>query len=317
MMDNKMMMNTRVYTDIQGLQKLKYDSNTAGVKKEVAQQFESILMQMVLSSMRNANKAFSSGMFGSDQMEMYQDLFDKQLSLVMSNSGVGFADMIEKNINQNQSAALAQTPQATESATTTFKSLAPRQNLTEQPEKNAEISAIQSTSSSEQPKKETFKSPEDFVTKLWSAAKYAAKIIGTNPEILLAQAALETNWGKNILPQGKNSTHNLFNIKADSSWDSKITTVQSLEEKNGVLVKEKSNFRSYDSYMESFMDYANFLKQNKRYSESLDNALNPEKFVNSLQNAGYATDQNYADKILKIFSSRSFQNLVTKVKSNA
>jgi flagellar protein FlgJ len=168
------------------------------------------------------------------------------------------------------------------------------------------------------PEEKGFSSPEEFVRKLWPLAKFTASFIGGDPEILLAQAALETHWGKNILPSDKgNSSHNLFNIKADNSWAHKTATVASLEQKNGVLVKEKSLFRSYSSYYDSFLDYANFLKQNNRYADALNKALNPEQFVHALQNAGYATDGDYADKILKIFSSPTFKHLIAKVKQAA
>lgn len=320
MMDDKVALNSKIYTDIQGLQQLRYNykMDQSGVKKEVAQQFESILMQMVMTSMRNANKAFESGLYGSSQMEMYQDLFDKQLSLIMSNSNTGFAKVVEKFIDQTNGGT--KEPVQDKIAENYTRSIE-QQDRTLRPtveSKKAANDLIVTNNPLNEHKKEQFKTPEDFVNKLWSSAKYAAGIIGTSPEVLIAQAALETSWGKNILPHGENksqSSHSLFNIKADPSWNSKVTTMDTLEEKNGVLVKEKSSFRSYDSYSDSFVDYVNFLKDNKRYSESLNKASDPKQFVHALQDAGYATDSHYAHKILKIFSSPVFQNLVTKIKS--
>jgi flagellar protein FlgJ len=162
-----------------------------------------------------------------------------------------------------------------------------------------------------------FSSPEDFVKKLWTTANIAAGILGVHPEILLAQAALETNWGKSILQHSNGrSTHNLFNIKAGNDWNKDTTSINSVEQKQGVLVKEKSTFRSYSSFTDSFFDFVNLLKQNGRYSDVLNKVSDPRQFIQALQKAGYATDQNYADKILKIFSSPMFQNLVSKVKNN-
>jgi flagellar protein FlgJ len=324
MMDDKISLSSRVYTDIQGLKQLQYHADSPAAKKEVAQQFESLLMQMVLSSMREANKAFSGG--STNQMDMYQDLFDKQISLSMSTSGQGFAGMVEKSIDQMQS------PHADTSK------LAPQRSVptAEVPAKISEVKAVAAPTEVkqvEQPmnkpapafkpeaveaekEQETFSSPEDFMKKLWASAKHAASLIGASPELLLAQAALETNWGKNIIPDGKDtSTHNLFNVKAGSGWNNKVATIKTLEEKDGVIAKEKSNFRSYASFKESFMDYVNLLKKNDRYSESVSKAGNPEQFTSALQSAGYATDQNYANKIMKIFSSHGFQDIVTKIKS--
>ncbi len=315
-MDDKVAYDSRVYTDIQGLQNLKYTKDSSAAKKEVAQQFEAMLMQMVMHSMRDANKAFASGgLFGGQDMDLYQDMFDKQMSLLMTNSNLGFAKMVETNINGMQSSPTE--PLETHRMIST----PPLANY--QPAVSAHLSdSEQNVSMSEKSNspnivnnREKFSSPEDFIKKCWPAAKMAASFIGTSPEILIAQAALETNWGKNVLPQdAKNSSHNLFNIKADSNWLSKTTTVDSLEQKNGVLVKEKSNFRSYDSFDESFLDYSNFLRQNNRYSDALTKAQNPEQFINALQDAGYATDQQYANKILKIFTSQNFKNEVAKVK---
>jgi flagellar protein FlgJ len=307
----------KVYTDFQGLHTMRHNSDTGSVKKEVAQQFESILMQMVLNSMRNANKALiGDGMCSSEQMGMYQDLYDKQLTLMLSSSESSFAKLVERSIDQMQS-NLA--PEENTAVSYTHSVQQQDRTIRDITAKVKKEEVVLNPISSIAPKKEaeSFKTPEDFVTKLWSSAKFAASLIGAIPEVLLAQAALETNWGKNILSNHSASSYSLFNIKADDSWKQKVVPMDSLEERNGVLVKEKSNFRSYGSYMDSFLDYVDFLKNNKRYSESLNKASNPKEFVQSLQNAGYATDHNYADKIIKIFSSRMFQNLITKLKTSA
>lgn len=305
--------NSRIYTDIQGLKNLKYEnkSNPEAVKKEVAKQFESILMQMVLTSMRDANKAFASNdLPGGSQMDMYQDMFDKQLSLMLSHDGMGFAKSVEKNIDQMSSHNIKNPSNDSWAAGVVMHP--PHSNDHQvlpdsQGNQHQDYVAVSATNG--------FASPEEFVKKLWATAKATAHTLGVAPEVLLAQSALETNWGKNILQQHDGaSSHNLFNIKAEGNWAKNITTVDSLEQKNGVLVKEKSNFRSYASYIESFSDYANLLKQNTRYSDALNKGSDPSQFIHALQHAGYATDQNYADKILKIYASPMFQGLVAKAK---
>ncbi len=313
-MFNKVTNDSRVYTDIQGLAHLHHEAKTdpEAAKKEVAKQFESILVQMMLRSMRDANKSFASDLFGGDQMEFYQDIFDKQLSLIMSNTGLGFAESIERNIDQNYSHTLNNYSKESHSYTLPTE---PISRQTVEPSYNdLEEERPWKKAKENECKIQTLDTPEEFVKQLWPAAKQAANLIGTHPGIILAQAALETNWGKKVLPYGDNaSSFNLFNIKADNNWDKKTTLMDSLEQKNGVLVKERSSFRSYDSFKDSLMDYANFLKQNTRYNEALKKAPDPRQFVQELQNAGFATDSKYADKILKIFSSRTFQNLLGKM----
>ncbi|MEO8400441.1 MAG: flagellar assembly peptidoglycan hydrolase FlgJ [Gammaproteobacteria bacterium] len=311
-MDDKITYNTRIYSDVQSLKQLHYSQDSVETKKEVSRQFEAILMQMVMHSMRDANKGFaSSGLFGSDQMDMYQDMFDKQLTMSLSNSNLGFAKMVEDNIDQVQH---SNAQGLTNTSGTHLISQEPLQPL----DKSLLPTTEEPLHSEKQPEQSSFASAEDFIKKLWPSAKVAASLIGASPEILLAQAALETNWGKNVLPEARgNSTHNLFNIKADSAWGDKVVRVDSLEQKNGILVKEKSNFRSYDSFDESFMDYVSLLKQNDRYGSALNKAPDPGQFMHALQDAGYATDQNYANKIMKIYSSHNFQDLVTKVKQTA
>lgn len=319
-MNSNFIPSTRVYTNIQDLKQLEYKSNSPETKKEVAQQFEAIFIQMVLSSMRDANKAFSSDLFGSNQMEMYQDIFDKQLALVMSNKGVGFAELVEKNIDRQQGVPSNNEVYGHVTPDTLGQVALPPHTVSQdqiydvlQDEKDRKKPDVQS-----QAVDSVFGSPEEFMKKLWSSAKLAAGVIGAAPEILLAQAALETNWGRKVIPYGKNaSTHNLFNIKAGTNWTAPTSTVDSYEDRDGALVKEKSNFRSYGTYLESFFDYVNVLKQNDRYKETLSKASDPAEFVSALQKAGFATDHQYAEKIMNIFMSPTFQNWVSKLKAGA
>lgn len=323
-MVDKVTHDARVYADVQGLEQLRYQShsNTNAAKKEVSQQFEAMLMQIVVRSMRDANKAFASDLFGSDQMDFYQDMFDKQLTLLTSNSDIGFAKMIEKNIDDHYLKNKAHQQEDT----TNVKSAPDKVPVnhvklptatTNMEKKSADpLQVLENETPYAAPTRVTanFSSPEAFVKGIWSSAKVAARLLGTDPRFLIAQAALETNWGKKILPQSQNtSSHNLFNIKADSSWDKATTTMSTLEQKNGIIAKEKATFRSYDSVMDSFLDYVSFLKQNGRYADALNKATNPQQFAHALQNAGFATDANYADKILKIFSSKMFNNLVANM----
>jgi flagellar protein FlgJ len=252
-------------------------------------------------------------------------MFDKQLSLGLSSRGIGLAAMIEQNIDQQlgvvtkpnkPDAAKNQLPKTE----TNFYPIQPSSNV--HPTLNNKVATIpdQATIATLAPEikkenKTAFGSAQEFVQSLWSSAKHAAGLIGGSPAVLLAQAALETDWGRKIIQHGSgDSSHNLFNIKSDPNWQKATTTASTLEHKEGVLVKEKANFRSYDSFKESFMDYVSLIKNNPRYQKALENAHEPAAYSKALQEAGYATDNQYASKIMGIMKSPQFQALVADMK---
>ncbi|MEL7558635.1 flagellar assembly peptidoglycan hydrolase FlgJ [Stutzerimonas chloritidismutans] len=153
------------------------------------------------------------------------------------------------------------------------------------------------------PSKTRFSSPAEFIATMLPMAEKAAKRLGVEPRFLVAQAALETGWGKSIIKQkdGTNS-HNLFGIKA-TGWDGASAKVTTTEYVNGKATKEVAGFRAYDSFEHSFNDYVRLLENNDRYKPALQVASasgNSERFVNELQRAGYATDPQYARKINQI-----------------
>ncbi|MDD0843885.1 flagellar assembly peptidoglycan hydrolase FlgJ [Pseudomonas sp. Gutcm_11s] len=149
--------------------------------------------------------------------------------------------------------------------------------------------------------KSAFSSAAEFVETMLPLAEEAAQKIGVDARYLVAQAALETGWGKSIIQQSDgSSSHNLFGIKAHGGWQGDSARVLTTEYKGGEAVKEAASFRAYDSYRQSFNDYVSFLQGNGRYQEALDATENPESFVRELQEAGYATDPQYARKIAQI-----------------
>ncbi|WP_068825971.1 flagellar assembly peptidoglycan hydrolase FlgJ [Pseudomonas sp. BMS12] len=149
--------------------------------------------------------------------------------------------------------------------------------------------------------KSAFASAAEFIETMLPMAEEAAQKIGVDARYLVAQAALETGWGKSIIRQSDgSSSHNLFGIKAHRGWDGESARVLTTEYKGGKAVKEAAAFRTYDSYQQSFNDYVNFLQGNGRYQEALASVENPERFVRELQQAGYASDPNYARKIGQI-----------------
>jgi len=149
--------------------------------------------------------------------------------------------------------------------------------------------------------KAAFASAQDFVQTMLPLAQEAADRIGVEPHYLVAQAALETGWGKSILRRGDGgSSHNLFGIKTHGQWQGDSARAITSEYRGGEMVREPANFRAYDSYKQSFHDLVDFLQGNARYKEALASSGNAEQFVNNLQSAGYATDPQYARKINQI-----------------
>jgi flagellar protein FlgJ len=149
--------------------------------------------------------------------------------------------------------------------------------------------------------KKAFADSDEFVATMLPMAEQAAKRIGIDPRYLVAQAALETGWGKSVMRNSDgSSSHNLFGIKATGSWQGEQARAITSEFRDGQFVKETAAFRSYDSYQDSFHDLVSLLQSNSRYQDAVKAADKPEQFVRELQKAGYATDPNYASKISQI-----------------
>jgi len=143
--------------------------------------------------------------------------------------------------------------------------------------------------------------PSQFVRDLMPHARAAAARLGVDPQVLVAQSALETGWGRHLPSDAEGRpSMNLFGIKAHDGWSGERTRASTLEYEGGAMVRKTETFRAYDSIRAAFDDYVNFLQSNPRYTEALRHAGDSERFVRELQKAGYATDPSYADKILAI-----------------
>src|SRR3990167_8616766 len=163
------------------------------------------------------------------------------------------------------------------------------------------------------PGKAAFSSPEEFVATMLPMAQSAAEKIGVDARYLVAQAALETGWGKSIIrQQDGSSSHNLFGIKA-ADWQGESARVLTTEYVDGKPTKESASFRAYGSFEQSFNDYVSFLQNNERYDNALDSAANPKTLVRELQRAGYATDPQYANKVAQIAKQMQTYQAVASV----
>ena len=140
----------------------------------------------------------------------------------------------------------------------------------------------------------------EFVKKHYGQALVASLNSGIFIETLLGQSILETSSGKSLLSSKYN---NYFGIKADKSWKGRSINMRTGEVFNGKSVTINSNFRVYDSFLDSAKDYIKFLKTNPRYTKyGVFKAKDYKEQIQAIKNAGYATGTNYVSAVLKIVS---------------
>lgn len=310
------------FYDIQGLASLRAQASTAPgqATREVGAQFEALFMQMMVKSMREAT--ISGGLFDSNQMDFYQGMFDQQVSLHLSRQGaLGLSDILVEQLDGNP-AATGRTQQAGEELRPELL-LARRGNASPaaamplMPGASTAAPAAASAAATGQsgwlPQ-----SPEEFIRGVWRYAADAAARIGLDPDVLVAQSALETGWGRKVMKAADgSSSFNLFGIKADARWDGASTSVNTLEYRDGIAQVQRASFRVYESIRESFDDYVDFLTSNPRYQDALGKVRDGREFLRELQGAGYATDPAYADKIINIIDTEAYGPVFEALKSTA
>lgn len=297
--------------------------------KQAAKQFEALFLNMMLKSMREATP--KDGLFDSDQSRFYTQMLDQQLVQNLADKGIGLADMVVKQltqtIDQEQEGAIGGAVSLLEEMTAEdgqpLVSLAPAQmkdlpsqlwtNLnraTAKPNFSGIFPAsptnrvgIATSSESEDPFITAANQPGRFVQEVLPHARKVARETGIPAHFMIAQAALETGWGKHQIRQADNQpSFNLFGIKAGGSWRGRVVETMTTEYVAGVPQKAREKFRAYNSYEEAFRDYAELLQSNPRYAGVLK-SRSATAFAWGLQQAGYATDPDYAEKLLKIINS--------------
>lgn len=322
--------------NLQRLKNINIDSNSA--LEEIGKQFESLLVHQMLKSMRSATNVWAKdSIFNSERTAFYQDMLDDQMSIeIVRSQNLGLsqkiaADMQTGVMNSVENTELKESSSKTslynpdknhdaiqfggvqkaryddkahyDDAGMHLSSIASVNisdgkdsglNKQAEPKANNQALAINSEMSVNQ----SFDIPEAFIAEIMPLAKKASEALNVPAEKLVAQAALETGWGKHVIRNADGSTsHNLFGIKADNRWSGNSATVQTLEYFDGQPVNVAAQFRSYDSYASSFDDYVRFIQGNERYQPALAKA---DKYAEQLQHAGYATDPHYAEKINRI-----------------
>ncbi|MBE8577326.1 flagellar assembly peptidoglycan hydrolase FlgJ [Vibrio sp. OPT18] len=288
--------------DIGSLDRLRQQAvnGEEGSEKEAltaaAKQFESIFTSMLFKSMRDANSSFKSDMLNSQNEQFYRQMQDDQMASELSASGsLGLADMIVAQLSAGQASDASEEKVRSEGFDA---SLQRPQYSGRSEERVSDVQSAQVASKAKQPV--SFDSPESFVTSMKPYAEKAASALGVDSSLLLAQAALETGWGSKMIKNSLGNSNNLFNIKADRSWKGDKVATQTLEFHGKTAVKESASFRSYSNFEDSFNDYVKFLNENPRYETALQHQGNSENFIKGIHQAGYATDPNYADKVLRV-----------------
>jgi flagellar protein FlgJ len=298
--------------DLEGLGELKRRAqrDDPSALAEVAVQFEALFIGMMLESARSAS--LGSGLFDGAETEQYLRLMDRQVALELARrGGFGFARTLTEQLASAGgvgAAAVLRAPPADGAARARATRADSATAATEPPSRAtagtfpahlpASLAALGGEVRTEPEQSPT---PAEFVTALLPEAQAAAATLGVEPKLLLAQAALETGWGRAV-PEGDSApAHNLFGIKAGAAWQGGSVERWTLEHRGDVTAPELAQFRAYDSTAESFADYVDLIASSRRYSDALVNAANPEGYARAVTNAGYATDPEYADKWLAIY----------------
>lgn len=288
--------------------KLKQDPQ-AGLK-QAAQQFESMLLQMMLKSMRDATP--QDGLLDSDQSRFYTSIMDQQIAQNLSSRGqLGFAKLIEQQLGRNLPGGLPEAPAASlESLSQVLLQQRAASSAGGLPVSGAESvrgPVPVSRTAEVAPASAAAAGPREFANKVWPHAVEASRATGVPAHFLVAHAALESGWGKSEIKAADGApSYNLFGIKAGRSWSGPTVEVQTTEYVNGVAQSSREKFRAYGSYAESFQDYAGLLSKNSRFAGVLGQQ-DGTQFARSLQQSGYATDPLYADKLSRIINGNTLR----------
>ncbi|TFW25033.1 flagellar assembly peptidoglycan hydrolase FlgJ [Duganella callida] len=275
--------------------------------KTAATQFEAMFVNMMMKSMRDATP--QDGMMNSQQTKTFTTMLDQQTSQNIAKKGIGLADMLVRQLSKKtdeQALAIGgygSTASDSANGDGSFNGVASLMDAKLQRAIAAAggASSTGGTEAASTNKGSSASHVRSFQEKLAAHAEEASKATGIPAKFMLGQAALESGWGKREI-KGKDGTnsHNLFGIKAGSDWKGKVVEATTTEYVNGKAQTKVERFRAYDSYADSFKDYANLLASNPRYEKVLASAGDAASFAQGLQKAGYATDPNYASKLTSI-----------------
>ena len=270
------------YADFQGLDRLRASAGRQDPQalREAARQFEGLFTAMMLKSMREGS--LGGGLGDSQETQTYQEMYDQQLALQMAHGkGLGLAEMLMQQLTRANAAHTASSAAAGPAAGT---SASPAASTPPAAAAGARISSAQRV---------------DFVRSMESMAQSAGTSLGVAPDTLIAQAALETGWGRNLPTDASGrSSSNLFGVKAGDSWRGASVQATTTEYQQGAPVTTQAAFRSYDNPAQSVGDYVSLLRTSPRYASALGAGSDVHAFASGLQRGGYATDPDYVNKLV-------------------
>lgn len=297
-------------TDINSLNSLKNQANANNPQaaREAAKQLESLFMHEMIKSMRQAT--MKSGLLDNESSKLADSMMDQQLSVSMSGMPGGLADAITAQIARsmgidpadagvNSAAALSSGERNFNiPSTVSFAGRSARYpGLSGTSPLGGSTAFLDAYAPSP-------KGRDNFVQSHEAAAQRVARESGIPASYMLGQAGHETGWGKSEI-RGDNGSNsfNLFGIKATGGWTGKVAEITTTEYIDGIPRKVKAKFRAYDSYEDSFRDYARLITENPRYAKAMQSTGNARSYAAALQNAGYATDPLYASKLSRAIES--------------
>jgi flagellar protein FlgJ len=267
--------------DARSLNTLKYEAgqNSPQAAKEAAKQFEALFMRELIKSMREAT--MKSGLMDGAQGDLGTDLLDQQLSVTMSGVPGGLSEAIARQLSRQMGGA---DTSISVPSTLSLPGMSSRSAATNTPVATGPVP----------------KGRDGFVQSLSATAERVAQDSGIPASFMLGQAGHETGWGKSEIKNADGSSaFNLFGIKAGKGWSGKVAEITTTEFINGKAQKVTAKFRAYDSYEDSFRDYARLITNSPRYEKAQATAKTGSAvaYAAELQKAGYATDPEYARKL--------------------
>ena len=265
-----------------------YNKLPGSVKKDspaalqkAAEHFESLFIDMWLKSAREANQVFAKDNFmNSSEMTAHQEMLDHEMASHLSKQGgIGLAPII---VAQLSGAPAPMNPQ--DSSPVSFSS-------------QAEVVPQLNVGPG---RKSAFSNPEEFVQRLKPVVEKVLAGSGLPVDAVLGQAALETGWGSQVIADARGElSHNLFGIKDHAKTEGSVA-IHSNEFEHGRWISKQDNFKAYPDWASSVRDYVKTISESPRYVHLLDKVNDAFEYLSGLQEAGYATDPSYADKILSL-----------------
>jgi flagellar protein FlgJ len=284
------------YTDLNGLAALKNAPSSPAAIRAVSQQVEALFLQMMLKSMRDASAG--DGELDSNETGMYQDMFDKQVALTLSKrQDLGIARLFERQLGGKAAPTGPTAPAAAAPLALPKTGLAAPES-----HPDGHSGAEQGSEST------TAQHAAQFVSAVLPTIRRAAQSLGVNPLGLLAQAALETGWGKRMARTADGSPSlNMFGIKAGEGWTGARAVADTVEFSGGVATQRRTAFRAYGSIEESVSDFAKLLGNSPRYRDAIAAGGNAQAYIHGIARSGYATDPDYGNKLNQILNSSTLR----------